>query len=132
MAAARRLAWAKFFNAGQSCVAPDYVLCTPQMQADLIPALRETLEIFYTTEPQKSPDIGRIVTDRHWSRLIEMLKKSAGKVVIGGGERRAGEIHCPYGAGGRPGERCAYGRRDLRPPFYPSSPFRPSRKGSTS
>lgn len=83
-AAAKRLVWAKFFNAGQSCVAPDYVLCTPQMRDDLIPAVRDILESFYTSEPQKCPDMGRIVTDRHWNRLTEMLRKSAGKVVMGG------------------------------------------------
>ncbi|KAJ8254225.1 hypothetical protein COCON_G00208370 [Conger conger] len=83
-AAAKRLAWSKFFNVGQSCVAPDYVLCTTQMRDDLLPALRDALEAFYTSEPQKSPDMGRIVTGRHWKRLIDMLKKSAGKVVIGG------------------------------------------------
>ncbi|KAJ8385869.1 hypothetical protein AAFF_G00179350 [Aldrovandia affinis] len=83
-AAAKRLAWAKFFNAGQSCVAPDYVLCTPQIQASLIPALREALETFYTVQPQQCPDVGRIVTDRHWDRLIKMLGGSAGTVEIGG------------------------------------------------
>ncbi|KAG9340400.1 hypothetical protein JZ751_021513 [Albula glossodonta] len=83
-AAARRLAWAKFFNAGQSCVAPDYVLCTPQIQAALIPALREALEGFYTAQPQQCPDMGRIVSDRHWDRLNDMLERSAGTVEIGG------------------------------------------------
>ncbi|KAI1884483.1 hypothetical protein AGOR_G00226850 [Albula goreensis] len=83
-AAARRLAWAKFFNAGQSCVAPDYVLCTPQIQAALIPALRDALEGFYTAQPKQCPDMGRIVSDRHWDRLNNMLERSAGTVEIGG------------------------------------------------
>ncbi|KAJ8251534.1 hypothetical protein GJAV_G00222370 [Gymnothorax javanicus] len=83
-AAAKRLAWAKFFNAGQSCVAPDYVLCTPQMQEELMPALRDALDTFYTAQPQQCPDFGRIITPRHWSRLMKMLSQSQGKVVIGG------------------------------------------------
>ncbi|XP_036409234.1 aldehyde dehydrogenase family 3 member B1 isoform X1 [Megalops cyprinoides] len=83
-AAARRLVWAKFFNAGQSCVAPDYVLCTPLTRDALIPAIREALETFYTPQPRQCPDMGRIVTDKHWTRLTEMLKRSTGTVAIGG------------------------------------------------
>ncbi|XP_023281970.1 aldehyde dehydrogenase family 3 member B1-like [Seriola lalandi dorsalis] len=83
-AAARRLAWAKFFNAGQSCVAPDYVLCSLATRDALLPALREALEGFYSKEPQKCPDLSRIVSPRHWMRLMELLKKSSGKVVLGG------------------------------------------------
>lgn len=83
-AAAKRLVWAKFFNAGQSCVAPDYVLCTAETRDALLPFIKETLESFYGSDPQQSPDLGRIVTDRHWDRLLELLKKSEGKIVIGG------------------------------------------------
>ncbi|XP_062874768.1 aldehyde dehydrogenase family 3 member B1 [Trichomycterus rosablanca] len=83
-AAAKRLVWAKFFNAGQSCVAPDYILCTTEMRDMLIPAITEALEGFYGPHVQQSPDYGRIVTDRHWNRLTELLEKSKGKVVVGG------------------------------------------------
>lgn len=83
-AAARRLVWAKFFNAGQSCVAPDYVLCTAEMRDALIPMIVEALESFYGQQIQASPDYGRIVSERHWNRLVELLGKSQGKVVIGG------------------------------------------------
>ncbi|XP_039979358.1 aldehyde dehydrogenase family 3 member B1 isoform X2 [Xiphias gladius] len=83
-AAARRLVWAKFFNSGQSCVAPDYVLCSQATQDALLPALREALEDFYGKEPQTSPDLSRIVSPRHWTRLMELLKRSSGKVVLGG------------------------------------------------
>lgn len=82
--AARRLVWAKFFNAGQSCVAPDYVLCTPDIRDALVPAMRKTLEDFYTSEPQACPDFSRIVSPRHWTRLMGLLKKSSGKIVLGG------------------------------------------------
>lgn len=82
--AAKRLVWAKFFNVGQSCVAPDYVLCTAEMKDSLIPMIVEALEGFYGPRIQESPDYGRIVTDRHWKRLMEILGKSKGKVVIGG------------------------------------------------
>lgn len=95
-ATARRLVWAKFFNAGQSCVAPDYVLCTPATRELIVPVLRETLQDFYSKEPQTCPDLCRIVSDRHWSRLMDLLKRSSGKVIVGGDgdqeERYFGEI----------------------------------------
>ncbi|KAF7650582.1 hypothetical protein LDENG_00123520 [Lucifuga dentata] len=82
--AAHRLAWAKFFNAGQSCVAPDYVLCTQDTLNDLLPALRKALEDFYGKQPETCPDLARIVSHRHWTRLMELLRRSSGKVVVGG------------------------------------------------
>lgn len=83
-AAAHRLAWAKFFNMGQSCVAPDYVLCTEATRDALVPALSAVLEKFYGKELQKSPDLSRIVSDRHYNRLKKLLDRTKGKVVIGG------------------------------------------------
>uniref|UniRef100_A0AAV2KI28 Aldehyde dehydrogenase domain-containing protein n=1 Tax=Knipowitschia caucasica TaxID=637954 RepID=A0AAV2KI28_KNICA len=84
MAAARRLIWAKFFNAGQSCVAPDYVLCSAETRDALLPALAQSLSHFYGEKPQGSPDLGRIVSGRHWTRLNAMLQRSRGRVVLGG------------------------------------------------
>lgn len=83
-AAARRIAWAKFFNAGQSCVAPDYVLCSPENRDALLPELRKVLENFYGKDPQSCPDFSRIVSPTHWTRLMELLGRSSGKVVVGG------------------------------------------------
>lgn len=83
-AAARRLVWSKFFNAGQSCVAPDYVLCSPATRDALLPEVRRTLRDFYGEEPRACPDVSRIVSPRHWTRLMDLLKKSSGKVVVGG------------------------------------------------
>lgn len=94
-AAMRRLLWAKFFNAGQSCVAPDYVLCSPATRDAMIPALREALREFYTQEPQSCPDFSRIVSQRHWSRLTQLLQKSSGKVVIGGGSDQQDKYFAP-------------------------------------
>lgn len=83
-AAARRLAWSKFFNSGQSCVAPDYVLCSPATRDALLPALRQIMKDFYSTEPQNCPDLARIVTPQHWTHVMELLGRSNGKVVMGG------------------------------------------------
>ncbi|XP_034568053.1 aldehyde dehydrogenase family 3 member B1 [Notolabrus celidotus] len=83
-AAARRLVWAKFFNAGQSCIAPDHVICSEAIRDALLPEIRKSLEDFYGKEPEKCPDMGRIVSPRHWTRLMGMLRKTNGKIVHGG------------------------------------------------
>lgn len=80
--AARRICWGKFFNAGQSCVAPDYVLVHHSKKVKLIQAIEKTIEEFFGADPQKSSDLSRIVSKRHFDRLINLLKDA--NVVIGG------------------------------------------------
>ncbi|XP_004618540.2 aldehyde dehydrogenase family 3 member B2-like [Sorex araneus] len=79
---ANRVAFFRFFNAGQTCVAPDYVLCSPEMRARLLPALQCSITRFYGADPQTSPCLGRIVSDRHFQRLKRLL--GCGRVAIGG------------------------------------------------
>ncbi|XP_040985064.1 aldehyde dehydrogenase family 3 member B1-like isoform X2 [Aquila chrysaetos chrysaetos] len=79
---ARRVAWGRFFNAGQTCVAPDYVLCSAEMQEKLLPALREAITEFYGPNPRESPDFGRIVGDRQFQRVQALLH--SGHTAIGG------------------------------------------------
>ncbi|KAM4899428.1 aldehyde dehydrogenase family 3 member B1-like isoform 2-T2 [Sylvia borin] len=79
---ARRVAWGRFFNAGQTCIAPDYMLCTIEMQEKLIPALRKAVDDFYGPNPRESPDFGRIVSDKQFQRVQRLL--GSGRVVIGG------------------------------------------------
>ncbi|NXA14845.1 AL3B1 dehydrogenase, partial [Sapayoa aenigma] len=79
---ARRVVWGRFFNAGQTCIAPDYLLCTLQMQEKLLPALREAITDFYGPNPKESPDFGRIVGDKQFRRIRALL--CSGRVAIGG------------------------------------------------
>ncbi|XP_043827192.1 aldehyde dehydrogenase family 3 member B1 isoform X2 [Dromiciops gliroides] len=79
---ANRVAWFRFFNAGQTCVAPDYVLCSRQTQEKLLPALQRAVTQFYGKDPQSSPDLGRIINDKHFQRLRGLL--GSGQVAIGG------------------------------------------------
>ncbi|NWR60423.1 AL3B1 dehydrogenase, partial [Bucorvus abyssinicus] len=79
---ARRVAWGRFFNAGQTCIAPDYVLCSLEMQEKLLPALHEAITEFYGPNPQESPDFGRIVGDKQFQRVQALLR--SGRVAIGG------------------------------------------------
>jgi len=80
--AAKRIAWGKFANAGQTCVAPDYVLCHPDIQEELIKRFKETLFDFYGEDPKDSPDYGRIINEKHFNRLKGLM--GSGTIVIGG------------------------------------------------
>jgi aldehyde dehydrogenase (NAD+) len=86
-AAARRLVQGKFLNAGQTCVAPDYVLTTPALQPGLVQALRGALNEFYGEDPASSADYGRIVNAGHFDRLTALLRD--GTVAAGGRHDRA-------------------------------------------
>lgn len=79
---ARRIAWGKWLNAGQTCVAPDYVLVHRSKKSELIDALGTSIRDFYGDNPQSSDSYGRIVSPRHFDRLKSMLAN--GTVVIGG------------------------------------------------
>jgi aldehyde dehydrogenase (NAD+) len=81
--AAKRIAWGKFFNAGQTCVAPDYLLVHEDVHDALLEKLSETLREFYGNDPKTSPDYGRIVNARHHQRLMKLLPGS-GEIVAGG------------------------------------------------
>ncbi len=91
--AARRIVWGKFYNAGQTCVAPDYLLVDKAVKADLMTAMKAQIKEFFGEDPQKSPDYGRIVSDRHFDRLVGMVK--AGKVAFGGESDKATRYLAP-------------------------------------
>ncbi|TRZ72274.1 MAG: aldehyde dehydrogenase family protein [Actinobacteria bacterium] len=80
--AGRRIAWAKYVNAGQTCVAPDYVLAHTSIADKLVDEIRKSINDFYGADPQRSSDFARISSPRHFARLSNML--SSGKVAIGG------------------------------------------------
>jgi len=80
--AGRRIAWAKYVNAGQTCVAPDYVLAHADIADKLVDEIRKSVKDFYGADPQSSGDFARISSPRHFSRLKAML--TSGKVAIGG------------------------------------------------
>ncbi|XP_070344382.1 aldehyde dehydrogenase family 3 member B1 isoform X5 [Equus asinus] len=79
---ANRVAFFRYFNTGQTCVAPDYVLCSPEMQERLLPALQSTIARFFGEDPRSSPNLGRIINDKHFQRLQGLL--GCGRVAIGG------------------------------------------------
>lgn len=85
--AARRIAWGKFLNAGQSCVAPDYVLVERKIAAELLAALKRQLQEFYGHDAAASPDYARIVNDAHFDRLCALIDEQP--VAYGGGRERS-------------------------------------------
>jgi aldehyde dehydrogenase (NAD+) len=78
---AKRLAYAKFMNAGQTCVAPDYVLSFADTDA-LVNRLGQAITSFYAKDPINHPDFGRIVSRKHFDRLVCML--GSGDIAHGG------------------------------------------------
>ena len=79
---ARRIAWSKFFNVGQTCIAPDYVLVQSDIKARFIDSLTQAVTRLYGEQVQQSADYGRIVSRRHLQRLLALLKDQ--KIVFGG------------------------------------------------
>lgn len=84
--AARRIAWVKLLNSGQTCIAPDYVLVDGAIAAELVDKIVANLRQFRSAE--KFPSM-RIVNQRQFDRLVSLISASAGKVVTGGGSDSA-------------------------------------------
>lgn len=63
---AKRIAWGKWMNCGQTCLAPDYILVKSTVKAELIAALQSTVVEFYGEVPQKSEDYSRIINQMHF------------------------------------------------------------------
>ncbi|MFW6368636.1 MAG: aldehyde dehydrogenase [Spirochaetota bacterium] len=80
--AARRVAWGKFLNAGQTCVAPDYCIVHRNVYEAFLEALQHATVALYGERPFESPDYGRIVNDRHVQRISSLM--DSGRTVIGG------------------------------------------------
>lgn len=82
--AAKRLAWGKFMNNGQTCVAPDYALVHHQIYDEFLLILMEVIQSFYGEDPFLSEDYGRIVTTKHTKRLAKLIDENKDKLIIGG------------------------------------------------
>jgi aldehyde dehydrogenase (NAD+) len=81
--AARRIAWGKFLNAGQTCVAPDYLLVHQDVKKPFLELLKKAITTMYGEAPRRSPDYPRIINDQHLAHLLRLL---AGQKVSFGGE----------------------------------------------
>ena len=79
---AKRIVWGKFSNAGQTCTAPDYLLVNHKIKKELLNSIKKHIREFYGNEPSKSHSYARIINQRHFNRLIELLKD--GEILLGG------------------------------------------------
>lgn len=82
--AAEKIVWGKFMNAGQTCIAPDYVLADTAIYDELLAEMKSTIHRFYGKDAQQSPDYGRIIADRHFERLADILERDQAYIVEGG------------------------------------------------
>lgn len=79
---ARRIAWGKFINAGQTCVAPDYVVVPEGRKQEFIKSMEKVLLNFYGKNPVQSKDYGRILHRKHFERLVHLME--GGQIALGG------------------------------------------------
>ena len=80
--AAKRIVWGKFINAGQTCIAPDYILIQKDMKHPFVTYLKEEITKAYGENPEISPDFARIINAKNWQRLDSMIEPD--KVIFGG------------------------------------------------
>ena len=80
--AARRIVFGKYLNCGQTCVAPDFILCHASVKDQFVEAVKEEISRQYGENPLENPDYGRIVNEKHFRRLLSLIQRD--KVVVGG------------------------------------------------
>lgn len=80
--AARRIAWGKFLNAGQTCIAPDYVLVDRHIQPAFLSALKNQIQQLYPNGTAETSDYARLISDRHFVRVVELIQPD--RILIGG------------------------------------------------
>jgi aldehyde dehydrogenase (NAD+) len=85
---AKRIVWGKFINAGQTCIAPDYLLVHKNVKTKFIEALKSEIILAYGENPQISPDYPRIVNDKNWNRLVQCLDN---ETILFGGQTNKSE-----------------------------------------
>jgi aldehyde dehydrogenase (NAD+) len=80
--AAKRIVWGKFINAGQTCIAPDYILVSEKVKSKFVDYLKAEINHAYGENPELSPDFARIVNKKNWNRLVKMLNNE--NIIFGG------------------------------------------------
>ncbi|MEL6554395.1 MAG: aldehyde dehydrogenase [Cyanobacteria bacterium J06621_11] len=91
--AAKRILWGKFLNAGQTCVAPDYLLVKKEIKPALVAELKKTIREIYGEDPSQSPDLSRLVSDRQFDRVVGLLEGE--NVAVGGQHNKATRFVAP-------------------------------------
>ncbi|KHJ98395.1 aldehyde dehydrogenase family protein [Oesophagostomum dentatum] len=92
---ARRIAWGKWLNCGQTCLAPDYVMVSPASKPKLVDAMRRYIGEFYGNNIKASQDYSRIINQRHFDRLSSLLDSTKGAVLFKGGDLDRNDLFIP-------------------------------------
>lgn len=87
---AKRIVWGKFLNAGQTCIAPDYLLVHQSIKTKLIALLKEEIILAYGQNPEKSPDFARIINEKNWKRQLALIENQP---VLMGGQANAEDYY---------------------------------------
>ncbi len=91
--AAKKIAWSKFINAGQTCVAPDYVLVHESVKDALIAGIKKQIDAMYGSNPQQSPDYPRIINHKRFDTVVKYL--DTGNILAGGHHNRSDKYIAP-------------------------------------
>lgn len=79
--AAKRIVWGKFLNCGQTCVAPDYILCKEEIKPQLIEEIKKQIKLQFSDDPVNNPDYGKIINEKHFARIKSLIDEE--KTVFG-------------------------------------------------
>lgn len=80
--AAKRIVWGKFLNCGQTCVAPDYILCREEIKPQLIEELKKQIGLQFGSDPLSNEDYGKIINEKHFNRILGLIDRE--KLAAGG------------------------------------------------
>lgn len=80
--AAKRIVFGKYLNCGQTCVAPDYVLCEEKIKAEFVKEVKKQIRLQYGEKPLENSDYGKIINEKHFKRLLGLIDPE--KVIVGG------------------------------------------------
>jgi len=118
--AARRIAWGKFLNAGQTCIAPDFVLAHTRIKDKLLDALKSEIEKMFGPDAKQSPDFARIISLRHFERLANMIDPAT---VYCGGHADASENYIAPTVIDSPPAESALMSEEIFGPLLPVIPY---------
>lgn len=90
---ARRIIWGKFFNAGQTCVAPDYLLVDKKIKKNLVKEMKLVIKEFFGEKAEESPDLARIINSKHFNRIKSLVDAQPEKNIICGAEYNKKELY---------------------------------------
>lgn len=88
--AAKRIVWGKFLNAGQTCIAPDYLLVSQKIKPAFIELLKTEITNAYGKDPEKSADLARIINEKNWKRQVKMLEN---ETILAGGQTNSNDYY---------------------------------------